>query len=131
MNKWEKVETTMFLFGYHLPVVSMLGTVVLTLWLAGIAAPAGASWMFVYTSLLFLGPLVELGSGLILSRSDRRLAIGLVWFLPLFFVSMAVCAAAWVEGMMGRKYAWVKTARREDKIAMPPTPSVVLRSGPP
>jgi hypothetical protein len=30
---------------------------------------------------------------------------------PIFFVFMLVCTKAWVDGLLGRQYAWVKTAR--------------------
>jgi 1,2-diacylglycerol 3-beta-glucosyltransferase len=110
----EKIETTMFLYGFHLPVVSALGLVVMVLWGLGISAPAAASLLFVYTMLLFLGPLVEIGGGLVMARADKRYAASLVWFLPLFFASMAVCTVAWVDGVLDRHYAWVKTKRRGD-----------------
>ena len=30
---------------------------------------------------------------------------------PIFFVFMLVCTKAWVDGLLGRPYSWVKTAR--------------------
>jgi len=110
----EKVETTMFLFGFHLPAVAALGIGVMVLWGLGIAAPAAASQLFVFTMLLFLGPLVELGGGLLLSGADRRSAARLVWFLPMFFAGMALCSKAWVDGVLDRPYSWAKTKRRRD-----------------
>jgi len=56
--------------------------------------------------------LLELGGALLVARCDRRHAFALVYFLPVFFVSIALCAKAWVDGIAGRPYAWVKTARR-------------------
>lgn len=111
----EKIETTMFLFGFHLPVVSALGLVVMVLWGLGLATPAAASVLFVYTILLFLGPLVEVGGGLIMAGADKRAAVEMVWFLPMFFAAMGVCIAAWFDGILGRPYAWVKTMRRLDR----------------
>ena len=64
-----------------------------------------------FWTLLFLGPLLELGAGLLIARVDRRYALALVWFLPLFFVSIALCTKAWVDGVAGRPYSWVKTRR--------------------
>jgi 1,2-diacylglycerol 3-beta-glucosyltransferase len=107
----EKVETTMFLYAFHMPAVAALGLVVMVLWGLGIASPAAASLLFVYTMMLFLGPLVEIGGGMILADESKRSAVSLAWFLPLFFVSMAICTKAWFDGILGRQYAWVKTAR--------------------
>ncbi len=121
LSRMQKVETTMFLYGFHLPVVSALGLVVMILWGLGISAPAAASVLFVYTILLFLGPLVEVGGGLILARSDRRWAASMVWFLPLFFASMALCTLAWFDGILDRPYTWVKTKRRADADEPPGT----------
>jgi 1,2-diacylglycerol 3-beta-glucosyltransferase len=52
-----------------------------------------------------------LGGSLLIARSDRRDARLLVFFLPLFFVSIALCTKAWLDGVFGRPYAWVKTER--------------------
>jgi hypothetical protein len=30
---------------------------------------------------------------------------------PIFFVFMLVCTKAWFDGLLGRQYRWVKTAR--------------------
>jgi hypothetical protein len=35
----------------------------------------------------------------------------LIFFLPLFFVSISLCTKAWIDGLLGRSYAWVKTER--------------------
>ncbi len=128
LTRSEKLETTMFLYAFHLPVLSMLGMLFLLAWFGGIVTPVGSSWLFVFTTLLFLGPLTEVGGGLILARADRRLALSLVWFLPLFFVSMAVSAKAWIDGIAGRPYAWVKTQRAADgwDPAVPPDSRVPL-----
>jgi cellulose synthase/poly-beta-1,6-N-acetylglucosamine synthase-like glycosyltransferase len=125
----EKVETTMFLFGFHLPAVAALGIGVMVLWGLGIAAPAAASQLFVFTMLLFLGPLVELGGGLLLARADRRQASQLIWFLPMFFAGMALCTKAWVDGVLDRPYAWAKTKRRRDGARPVPTIGVAAAAG--
>lgn len=111
----EKIETTMFLYAFHMPAVAALGLVVMILWGLGIAAPAVASLLFVYTMMLFLGPLVEIGGGMILAGETKRSAASLAWFLPLFFVSMAICTKAWFDGIVGRRYSWVKTARSAER----------------
>jgi len=119
----EKLETTMFLSSFHLPVLSMVGVVFLFAWVAGLSAPVGSAWLFVFTTLLFLGPLTEIGGGLLLARADRRLALRLLWFLPLFFVSMAVSSAAWIDAAFGRRYSWVKTRRAGDPAGAPTRPA--------
>ena len=52
-------------------------------------------------TLLFLGPLVELGAGLLVARSPRRDALALLLFLPLFLISIALCTKAWLDGVIG------------------------------
>ncbi len=73
--------------------------------------------MVVFWTLLFLGPLLELGGGLLVGRSSRRDALALAFFLPIFFVSIAVCVKAWVDGLLGTEYSWVKTKRAGDSPA--------------
>ncbi len=62
-------------------------------------------------TLLFLGPLLELASGLVVSRAPRRAAFGVLLFLPSFLVFTIVCTKAWVDGLLGRPYTWSKTPR--------------------
>jgi 1,2-diacylglycerol 3-beta-glucosyltransferase len=113
----EKVETTMFLLAFHLPVFQLVGTVVYSFALAGSASIAQPFGLPVLWGLLFVGPLVELGGGMLLAGVDRRKALVLMWFLPLFLVSMAVCTKAWADSMIGRRYSWVKTTRRAELAA--------------
>jgi hypothetical protein len=40
---------------------------------------------------------------------------------PIFVVFMVVCAKAWVDGVLGRPYTWVKTSR-SDWSALRPLP---------
>lgn len=114
----EKLETTMFLLVFHLPVLAILGVGLLVAGFAGFGAAdssltevTGALW-----TLLLLGPLLELSTGLLLAGAARRTAFVLIFFLPLFFVSMALCAKAWVDGLLGRPYTWQKTARRSPAV---------------
>lgn len=110
----QKVEATMFLLVFHLPVASAVGLVVLALWSAGLVTlPAGPDLAVAWT-LLFLGPLLELGGGLLIAGSQRRDALSLVLFLPIFLVSIALCTKAWLDGVRGRPYGWVKTQRSGD-----------------
>ena len=116
LSRSQKVETTMFLLTFHLPVLAGLGLVVLALWLAGLVVPPDPLRLFLLWTLLFLGPLLELGAGLLVSRTDRREAFALAWFLPLFFISISLCCAAWVEGVAGLRSPWAKTARAGDAV---------------
>jgi cellulose synthase/poly-beta-1,6-N-acetylglucosamine synthase-like glycosyltransferase len=112
----QRLETLMFLLVFHLPVVSAVGLVVLLLWLAGLAHPFDPLHAYLLWTLLFLGPLLELGGGLLVAQSDRRQAFMLALFLPMFFVSIALCTKAWIDGIAGRQYSWVKTKRSEDPL---------------
>lgn len=108
-----KLETTMFLLVFHTPVMAGLGAVLLLLWTLGAVRidPAFDSYMFAFWTLLFLGPFLELGSGLLLSLQTRRNVLILVFFVPMFFVGVALCTKAWIDGIFRRRYTWVKTAR--------------------
>jgi cellulose synthase/poly-beta-1,6-N-acetylglucosamine synthase-like glycosyltransferase len=114
-SRLEKVEMTMFLLVFHVPVLSGLGLFVLLLWGSGVA-PVDQSPvnLFLLWTLLLLGPLLELSAGLLLARSDRREAPILLFFLPLFLVSVALCAKAWFDGIVGTRYSWGKTSRAGD-----------------
>jgi hypothetical protein len=78
---------------------------------------AAQSGWFVAWTLLFLGPLLELGTGILLSRTPRRLVWAVPLFLPLFLVSIALCTKAWFDGVAGRDYTWVKTQRSGDAVS--------------
>jgi len=116
LSRAEKVETVLFLLVFHLPVASAIGLGVLVLWFFGVVNPVAAPGSFVLWTLLFLGPLLELGGGLLIARAPRRNAFALVWFLPMFFVLIAVCTKAFIDGLLGRPYTWVKTQRSDDPL---------------
>jgi cellulose synthase/poly-beta-1,6-N-acetylglucosamine synthase-like glycosyltransferase len=116
----DKVETTMFLLVFHLPVISFFGMILMVLWLAGVITPQGQIDAYLLWTLLFLGPLLELGGGILIGKAPRRWVWSLVLFLPLFFVSIMLCTKAWVDGMLGRPYTWVKTARSQDHVKVSP-----------
>ena len=109
---FEKLETALFLLVFHLPAFSALGMGILLLYLGGIVHPVDPVNAFVLWTLLFLGPLLELGGGLLIARADRRTALYLVLFLPIFFVGIAVCTKAWFDGVIGKPYSWAKTRAR-------------------
>ena len=113
----EKVELTMFLLVYHVPVFAAAGFILLGFWLAGVVQPSTSLAAYLLWTLLFLGPLLELGSGLLIGRVPRRWIWPLPMFFPLFFVVIALCTKAWVDGLLGRPYAWVKTPRAMDDVA--------------
>lgn len=125
LSPMQKAETTMFLFGFHLPVVSGFSLAILGLWFRGVQPPFNPLSLYVFSMLLLLGPLMELGTGLLLSDASGSDARSLVFFLPLYFVSIALCTKAWVDGIFGRDYRWVKTARAGDALptASPTTPA--------
>jgi cellulose synthase/poly-beta-1,6-N-acetylglucosamine synthase-like glycosyltransferase len=109
----EKIELTMFLFVFHLPVAAAAGLGIFALWMMGLAQPFSDAQSFVFWTLLFLGPLLELGGGLLISGAPRRSARTLLFFIPLFFVSIALCTKAWWDGVRESSYTWHKTPRRD------------------
>ncbi|SDN45342.1 Glycosyltransferase, catalytic subunit of cellulose synthase and poly-beta-1,6-N-acetylglucosamine synthase [Geodermatophilus siccatus] len=106
----EKVETTLFLLVYHVPLLSGLGLVLTVLRAFGIGdLPVVA--LLPLSMLLFVGPLAELSVGLLIGRVERRSAWRLLGFLPAFALSIWITTRAYVDGMLGRPYTWVKTSR--------------------
>lgn len=106
----EKFETTLFLLVYHVPVLAGLGLVLTVLRAFGIGdLPAVA--LLPLSMLLFVGPLAELCVGLLIGRVERRSAWRLLGFLPAFALSVWITSRAYVDGMLGRPYTWVKTTR--------------------
>lgn len=120
----EKSETTLFLLVFHVPVASAGGLLLLAGWLWGLEPEipwAGQLWVF--WTLLFLGPLLELSAGMVLGQVDRRRVWALLYFMPVFLLNIALCTKAWVDGLLGRPYVWVKTARAADPAARVSSPS--------
>jgi 1,2-diacylglycerol 3-beta-glucosyltransferase len=109
----EKLETTLFLLAFHLPIVSAAGLAVVAAWLAGLVHPVVPFDLFVLWMLLFLGPLLEVGGGLVIRQVDRSWAKSIAYFLPLFLVGSMICVKAWIDGIMGRPYTWVRTVRAQ------------------
>lgn len=106
----EKFETTLFLLVYHVPVLSGLGLLLTVLRALGIGdLPAVA--VLPLSMLLFVGPLAELCVGLLVGRVERRSAWRLLGFLPSFALAVVITTRAYVDGMLGRPYTWVKTSR--------------------
>ena len=106
----EKVETTLFLGVYHVPLLSGLGLLLTALRAAGIGGQPVVT-LLPLSMLLFVGPLAELCVGLLIGRVERRSAWRLLGFLPAFALSIWITSRAYVDGMLGRPYSWVKTSR--------------------
>jgi 1,2-diacylglycerol 3-beta-glucosyltransferase len=111
LSLFQKVETTMFLYVFHVPILSGIGLLLLVAWATGVAPALDPMHGYVLWTLLFVGPLFELSGGLLIARADRRNAPLVVFFLPLFFVSILLCTKAWLDAAAGRSYSWVKTER--------------------
>jgi cellulose synthase/poly-beta-1,6-N-acetylglucosamine synthase-like glycosyltransferase len=107
----QKIETTMFLLVYHVPVACGFGAILITLRAVGLVAWGRGLDLTPIATLLFLGPLLELASGLVVSRAPRRAALAVPLFLPSFALFTVVCTKAWIDGLLGRPYAWNKTPR--------------------
>ncbi|WP_081866078.1 glycosyltransferase family 2 protein [Blastococcus sp. URHD0036] len=118
----EKFETTLFLLVYHVPVFAGLGVLLTVLRAFGIGdLPAVA--VLPLSMLLFVGPLAELCVGLLIGRVERRSAWRLLGFLPAFALSIWITSRAYVDGMLGRPYTWVKTTRSgATSTVLAPTP---------
>ena len=111
LSRLEKVETMLFLLVYHVPVLCTMTLLMTVLRIAGIGPTLTIFELLPLAALLFAGPFCELAVGLMVGRAPRRSAWSIAWMTPIFFVFMLVCTKAWVDGLLGRQYAWVKTAR--------------------
>jgi cellulose synthase/poly-beta-1,6-N-acetylglucosamine synthase-like glycosyltransferase len=107
----EKIETTMFLLVYHVPVLCSVGLGLIMLRVFGLVDWAGHFDLTPIATLLFLGPLVELGSGLIVGSAPRRWALSIPLFLMTYLLFMIVCTKAFVDRAFNRAYSWQKTPR--------------------
>ena len=107
----EKLESMMFLLVYHVPVLCTMTLLMTLLRIAGIGPTLTIFELLPLAALLFAGPFCELAVGLMVGRAPRRSAWSIAWMTPIFFVFMLVCTKAWFDGLLGRQYRWVKTAR--------------------
>ena len=107
----ERLETFLFLLIFHVPVVCLATVGLLLVRIFGIGHPVTVAEVLPLTCLLFAGPFCELAVGLMAGRTARRAAWTLAWMPPLFVVSMVLCSKAWIDGILGRPYSWVKTQR--------------------
>lgn len=120
----EKVETMMFLWVYHIPVLCGIGLVLTALRGFGIGGEAAVG-LLPLSTLLFAGPFAELAVGLLLGRVERRAAWLLVGFIPAFGLAILTATAAYLDGMWGRRYSWAKTARSGATSVRPAAPAPV------
>ena len=124
----EKVETTLFLLVYHVPLLSGIGLLLTVLRAFGVGdLPVVA--LLPLSMLLFVGPLAELSVGLLIGRVERRAAWRLLGFLPAFALSIWITSRAYVDGMLGRPYTWVKTSRSGATSTVRVDPPVVTPAG--
>lgn len=107
----ERLETMLFLLVYHVPVLCTVTLLMTALRVLGVGPQVSVFELLPLAALLFAGPFCELAVGLIVGRAPRRSAWSIAWMTPIFFVFMLVCTKAWVDGLVGRRYSWVKTAR--------------------
>jgi 1,2-diacylglycerol 3-beta-glucosyltransferase len=107
----ERIETVMFLLVFHVPVAALLAMSTLFLSIGGLIPPAALPGGFVLWTLLFLGPLLEIGGGMLLTGTRRNDVMAIVWFMPMFLLSAALCTKAWFDGLSGSAYTWVRTDR--------------------
>jgi cellulose synthase/poly-beta-1,6-N-acetylglucosamine synthase-like glycosyltransferase len=106
----EKGESLLFLFSYHVPVLSGIGLLLAVLRAFDIG-DAPVIGLLPLSMLLFVGPLAELTVGLLVGRVERRATWSLLGFLPAFALSIWITSRAYLDGMLGRPYSWVKTSR--------------------
>jgi len=124
----EKCESMMFLLSYHVPVLTGSGLVLSLLRAFGIG-DRPIIGLLPLSMLLFVGPLAELSVGLLVGRVERRAAWTLLGFLPAFALSIWITTRAWLDGMLGRPYSWVKTSRSGGTSTLSPAPPLVGAGG--
>ncbi|WP_229071073.1 glycosyltransferase family 2 protein [Actinoplanes sp. DH11] len=110
LSPMEKLETILFLWVYHVPVLCGLGLVLIALRAAGIGGSSAVE-VISLSALLFAGPFTELAVGLVLGRVSRKAVWMLAGFIPAFGMSILTATKAYVDGMWGTTYSWSKTAR--------------------
>jgi 1,2-diacylglycerol 3-beta-glucosyltransferase len=119
----EKCESILFLLTYHVPVLTGLGLVLSVLRAFGLG-DRPIIGLLPLSMLLFVGPLAELSVGLLIGRVERRAAWSLLGFLPAFALSIWITSRAWLDGMLGRPYTWVKTSRSGATSTLAPVPAL-------
>ncbi len=116
----QRIETLMFLLVFHVPALCAFGLGLLGLRATGLVPWGRGLEIPAFAALLFLGPLVELAAGLLISRAPREAARTLLTFFPAFIAFTVICARAWIDGVLGRSYVWQKTQRSGHGLEQPP-----------
>ncbi|RKR92534.1 cellulose synthase/poly-beta-1,6-N-acetylglucosamine synthase-like glycosyltransferase [Micromonospora pisi] len=107
----EKIEATLFLYVFHVPVLCVLALLLagITTAVPGLLPSAGPLWAI--APLMAAGPVLEVGGGLLRAGARRRDLLPLLLFPALFVISMLLCTRAMLDAWAGSRYAWVKTER--------------------
>ncbi|WP_162824099.1 glycosyltransferase [Peterkaempfera bronchialis] len=106
----EKAEAALFLYVFHVPVLCVLAVLLAGIEVAVPGLPA-AGLLWPIAPLMMVGPVLEVGGGLIRAGAGRRDVLPLLLFPALFAVSMLLCTQALLDAWAGTRYAWVKTER--------------------
>ncbi|MDP3939680.1 MAG: glycosyltransferase family 2 protein, partial [Deltaproteobacteria bacterium] len=107
----EKIETTMFLWLYHVPVATFFSFFAIPYLFFGIGI-APPEWILVLVPILMLGPFLPIAVGLLQTPDARpRHAWMIGILLPVIIAFAFTCAHSWFNGVRGKGYQWAKTAR--------------------
>lgn len=109
----EKIETMLFLYVFHVPALCVVALgLILSRSVVNIDVEQGFDlWPLV--PLMFAGPMLELGAGLVAAGVRRVRVLDLLLFPMLYVISMGLCTKALLEAYLGRSYSWQKTARSQ------------------
>jgi len=115
----DKIESLMFLFVFHVPAIMFIGLALIILWGLGLFVPTDIFKSIVIWTLMFLGPFIEMGIGIVAEWAEGGTPphpINLLLYPPLFLISIFICTKAFIDGLIypliGERYIWVKTRRR-------------------
>lgn len=113
-----KIESLLFLFLFHMPILMFFGLFLLSFWALGIFVPADPFASTAIWVLMFLGPFSEMSAGIVAEWAEGESPphpAYLILFPALFFISILVCTKAFLDGLIHafsrRGYEWVVTER--------------------
>lgn len=111
LRPWQKLETMMFLWLYHVPVASFFSFLLIPLMIIA----GGASlppWVLIMFPLFLLGPFLQIGTGLLLTHDAKPRDVWIMFVLiPVVIAFVFTCTRCWYDGVRGTQYKWAKTAR--------------------
>lgn len=111
LRPWQKIETIMFLWLYHVPVASFFSFMLLPLIIIGFGASL-PPWVLILFPLFLLGPFLQIGTGLLLTPQARPRDVWTMFLLiPVVIMFVFTCTKCWYDGVRGSEYKWAKTAR--------------------